>query len=132
MNADRPTDVTIRAVEASDREVILQLIEPYVARRILLERRVSDVSPSYEETGNVLLNRLFGASIDYRPSGLDMNAEAMAAAEALAAEGRKPYFVPGGGSNPVGALGYVEVAVELYRQMDTMGLVFGENQWVCL
>ena len=51
-----------------------------------------------------------------------MNAEAEAKGEALRAEGGKPYVIPGGGSNRVGALGYVSCAQELMQQADEMGL----------
>lgn len=80
---------------------------------VLLERRVPDRDASYEETGNVLLDQIFGATYEFRPPGLDMNAEAAAAAQALHAEGHRPYFIPGGGSNPTGALGYVNCAQEI-------------------
>jgi L-cysteate sulfo-lyase len=33
-----------------------------------------------------------------------------------------PYLIPGGGSNPVGALGYAAVALELLNQANEMGL----------
>ena len=40
----------------------------------------------------------------------------------FASEGRKPYLIPGGGSNPTGALGYVNAAMELIVQANDMGL----------
>lgn len=80
---------------------------------VLLERRVPDRDASYEETGNVLLDNMFGATYEFRPSGLDMNAEAVAVTEGLAGKGHKPYFIPGGGSNATGALGYVGCAQEI-------------------
>ena len=80
---------------------------------VLLERRVPDRDPSYEETGNVLLDNLFGATHEFRPAGLDMNAEAELVTDALRGNGQKPYFIPGGGSNPTGALGYVKCAQEI-------------------
>ena len=40
----------------------------------------------------------------------------------LEGEGAKPYLIPGGGSNPVGALGYAAVAFELVQQANEMGL----------
>ena len=80
---------------------------------VLLERRVPDRDASYEETGNVLLDTLFGATHEFRPAGLDMNAEAEAVTEKLRSEGHRPYFIPGGGSNPTGALGYVKCATEI-------------------
>ena len=89
---------------------------------VLLERRVPGQTVSYEATGNVFLDRLFGAEIEFRPPGLDMNAEAEAAGEQLLAAGAKPYVIPGGGSNVVGALGYVECAQELVSQANEQGV----------
>jgi L-cysteate sulfo-lyase len=40
----------------------------------------------------------------------------------FAAEGRRPYAIPGGGSNPIGALGYVNAAIELVAQANDLGL----------
>lgn len=80
---------------------------------VLLERRVPGRDASYETTGNVLLDDLFGATHEFRPAGLDMNAEAEAAAADLRAKGHRPYFIPGGGSNSTGALGYANCAQEI-------------------
>ena len=90
--------------------------------KVLLERRVPDTADSYERTGNVLLDRIFGAELEFRPSGTDMNEAARDLAEQLRETGGKPYFIPGGGSNRVGALGYVNCALELLRQADDQGL----------
>ena len=95
----------------------------------LLERRVPDRAPDYEITGNVLFDHLFGTTLEYRPAGLDMNAEAFEVAEKLAAAGRKPYFIPGGGSNEIGALGYVSCAFELLDQIKEQNLDVG---WIVL
>ena len=91
---------------------------------ILLERRVQDTKVSYEQTGNVLLNKLFGASIEYRESGIDMNSEGENVCGELKKKGHKPYYIPGGGSNPVGALGYVKCALELTEQINNLSLSF--------
>lgn len=92
-----------------------------MACEILLERRVREPEPGYEVQGNVLLDRMFGATLSFHEPG-DMNARALARTEELRAQGRKAYFIPGGGSNPVGALGYVDCALELLRQADETGL----------
>jgi L-cysteate sulfo-lyase len=92
-----------------------------MACEILLERRVREPEPGYEVQGNVLLDRMFGATLSFHEPG-DMNARALARTEELRAEGRKAYFIPGGGSNPVGALGYVDCALELLHQANGMGL----------
>jgi L-cysteate sulfo-lyase len=88
----------------------------------LLERRVPEKGPDYERTGNVLFDHIFNTQIEFRPTGLDMNAEARAVTERLRADGRKAYFIPGGGSNEIGALGYVSTAQELLQQCTAMQL----------
>jgi L-cysteate sulfo-lyase len=92
-----------------------------MACEILLERRVREPEPGYEVQGNVLLDRMFGATLSFHEPG-DMNARALARTEELRSQGRKAYFIPGGGSNPVGALGYVDCALELLQQANDMGL----------
>ena len=91
---------------------------------VLLERRVPGRDASYEVTGNVLLDALFGATHEFRPAGLDMNAEAEAVSEALRMQGHRPYFIPGGGSNATGALGYVKCAQEIADHCRTSGQRF--------
>jgi L-cysteate sulfo-lyase len=44
----------------------------------------------------------------------------------MKAEGRRPYAIVGGGSNAIGALGYVNCALELLGQMVERGLVFDQ------
>ncbi|HEY2620276.1 MAG TPA: D-cysteine desulfhydrase [Acetobacteraceae bacterium] len=88
----------------------------------LLEHRIDTNDRDYLNSGNVLLDRLFDTAIEYRPGGTDMNAEAEAKGQALREAGEKPYVIPGGGSNQVGALGYVSCAQELMQQADEMGL----------
>ena len=83
---------------------------------LLLEDRTGSDDPSYNANGNVLLDHLHGATTERRPGGLDMNAELEAVAERMRGEGRRPYAIPGGGSNPTGALGYVNCALELVNQ----------------
>ena len=95
----------------------------------LLERRVPGREDDYETTGNVLFDQMFGTSLEFRPAGLDMNAEALAVTEKLVAAGRKPYFIPGGGSNEIGALGYVSCAYELLDQIKANDLDVG---WIVL
>ncbi len=88
----------------------------------LLEHRIDTNDRDYLNSGNVLLDRLFDCAIEYPPGGTDMNAEAEAKGEQLRAAGEKPYVIPGGGSNRVGAQGYVSCAQELMQQADEQGL----------
>ncbi len=88
----------------------------------VLEHRIQTNDPDYLEGGNVLLDHLMGIEIEYRPGGTDMQAAIEEVGARLTAAGEKPYLIPGGGSNPTGALGYVHVALELLAQVNEMGL----------
>lgn len=83
---------------------------------ILLEDRTGYVSDDYNLNGNVLLDQLHGSTISKRVNGADMAAEMEAFAAKLIANGEVPYIIPGGGSNSIGALGYVVCAAELEEQ----------------
>ncbi|MCY4033396.1 MAG: D-cysteine desulfhydrase [Hyphomicrobiales bacterium] len=89
---------------------------------ILLEDRAGYDAANYRGNGNVLLDRLHGASIEMFPGGHDMVAQLEAAAEERRSAGRKVYAIPGGGSNPTGALGYVNCALELVSQANERNL----------
>jgi L-cysteate sulfo-lyase len=51
-----------------------------------------------------------------------MQAEMDAVAETLRSQGRRPYVIPGGGSTPLGAIGYANAALELVQQSAERGL----------
>jgi L-cysteate sulfo-lyase len=93
-----------------------------LACHILLEDRTGSNDPNYNGNGNVLLDHLHGATTSRRAGGMDMAAEMEVLADRLRAEGRKPYIIPGGGSNPTGALGYVNCAFEIVSQANDRGL----------
>ncbi|TNF59980.1 MAG: D-cysteine desulfhydrase [Rhodobacteraceae bacterium] len=93
-----------------------------MACHILLEDRTGSNNANYNNNGNVLLDHLHGATTEKRPGGLDMNAEMEKVADRFRAEGRKVYTIPGGGSNPTGALGYVNCAFEMLGQFNDRGL----------
>jgi L-cysteate sulfo-lyase len=88
----------------------------------LLEHRVQTNDAAYLASGNVLLDRLMGASLEYRPADTDMNAAVECKGAELREAGARPYVIPGGGSNRVGALGYVHCAQELVQQADEIDL----------
>jgi L-cysteate sulfo-lyase len=91
--------------------------------KLLLEERMPDAPSEYEESGNVLLDRLLGGEIVARlPAGTDMQKAMEDLAHELRGAGGKPYVIPGGGSTPVGALGYVACAQELLAQSFDLGL----------
>ncbi len=88
----------------------------------VLEHRIETNDSAYLNSGNVLLDRLMDTRIEYRPGGTDMQAAIEEVGARLQSDGAKPYLIPGGGSNAVGALGYAAVALELLVQANEMGL----------
>ncbi|MFL5296873.1 MAG: D-cysteine desulfhydrase [Phenylobacterium sp.] len=93
-----------------------------LACEIILEDRTGSNATDYTQSGNVLLDELMGAAIRRVPGGTDMNAALAEVAAEVAERGGRPYVIPGGGSNVIGALGYVECALELVSQANEIGL----------
>ncbi|TAJ72524.1 MAG: D-cysteine desulfhydrase [Phenylobacterium sp.] len=89
---------------------------------IILEERTGSEAVDYTRSGNVLLDELLGAKIRRVPGGTDMNQQLAEVAAEVADAGGRPYVIPGGGSNSIGALGYVECAFELVAQANEAGL----------
>ena len=89
---------------------------------LVFERRLANPDEAYRTSGNVLLDKIFGATIEEVDAGTDMNAAIAETGERVQSEGAKAYLIPGGGSSPIGALGYVNCAMELVNQANTMNL----------
>ena len=89
---------------------------------ILLEDRTGSKVDEYKHSGNVFLDHLYGARVRELPGGANMNAAMEMRAGELRVKGRRPYIIPGGGSNPIGALGYVVCALEMVDQFNQLGL----------
>lgn len=77
--------------------------------------RTDDPARPPETTGNILLDRLAGATITWisRADWRERNAIMAREAEALRRDGHRPYVIPEGGSNAIGSWGYVACAGEL-------------------
>ncbi len=73
----------------------------------------------------MLLDRIFGANLREYPAGTDFDREMERLADEIRADGGRPYIIPGGASNPVGALGYVNCASELLTQFKDRQLDVG-------
>ncbi len=98
---------------------------------IQLEDRVADVDSVYKNSGNVLLDRLFGAKLYYYDKGEDeagADRRIREIAGELEEKGRRTYVIPlAPGHPPLGALGYVLCAQELLQQMNGANLDFAET-----
>lgn len=88
--------------------------------RLLLRTRDPANPPPLE--GNILLDRLVGAEIVWLSfEEYGRRAEMLAAeAESLRNSGKTPYVIPEGGSNAMGAWGYVRAVEELALDLTTL------------
>ncbi|MGH8842371.1 MAG: D-cysteine desulfhydrase family protein [Advenella sp.] len=90
---------------------------------LLLERRLKGQPAEYYRAGNALLNRVLGATLcEELPAGANIAAAVAALETQLIQQGRKPYIIAGGGSSPLGAMGYVGCAHEITAQASDLGI----------
>ncbi|QIB34591.1 D-cysteine desulfhydrase family protein [Ancylobacter pratisalsi] len=83
---------------------------------LVLAAAVPGRGDCYDTNGNMLLDRLFGAEMRLFPAGTDLDAEMAKTGADLSASGARPYLIPIGGSNGIGALAYAAAMEELDRQ----------------
>jgi len=117
------TLITCGAVQSNHCRLTLSAaVKEGLKCRLVLEERVPGTFDS-KASGNIFLFNLLGAEkIRVVSAGSDMIAEMQQVAEEVAAEGRKAYIIPGGGSNAIGATGYVACAQEILDQTFELGL----------
>lgn len=85
--------------------------------RLVIEERVAKSYDPKASGNNFLFDLLGVESIKVVEADSDLNAAMEAIAQELKTQGRKAYVIPGGGSNALGALGYVACAQELMGQL---------------
>lgn len=119
------TLVTVGAVQSNHcRLTAAAAVREGLKCRLVLEERVPG-SFDPDGTGNHYLFDLLGVEqVTVVPLGTDLAAAMARVAADLAAEGRRAYVIPGGGSNALGALGYVTCAEELLWQQTETGVAF--------
>jgi D-cysteine desulfhydrase len=84
----------------------------------LLENPIGTASENYLSNGNRLMLDLMDVEIVMVDALHNPTEQLAAQAEHLEAQGFRPYIVPVGGSNALGALGYVECAQEIAHQSE--------------
>lgn len=89
---------------------------------LLLQEITGAPSGSYTNNGNLLLDDLLGAHVQRLAADADLSLQLAQATERLRAAGRSPYAVPLGGSNALGALGYVVAVQELLVQCEQLAI----------
>ncbi|HET6158151.1 MAG TPA: D-cysteine desulfhydrase family protein [Dongiaceae bacterium] len=89
---------------------------------LVLDHQVPIITSPYRENGNLLLDRVLGATIHLCEAG-QTRADAVARLlPRLRNGGEAPYHIPTGGSNETGALGYAAAALELLSQAKKAGI----------
>ena len=113
---DADTLVTLGAAQSNHcRQTAAAAAKAGLRCELILNGKKPDVA-----NGNLLLNELLGATCHWiersqRAAKLqELNTQ-------LRAQGRKPYLIPVGGSNGIGATGYVVAMLELAEQLRASG-----------
>jgi D-cysteine desulfhydrase len=84
----------------------------------LLENPIGTTAENYLSNGNRLLLDLFNTQIEMCDALTDPKRQLDELATRIEAQGFRPYVIPVGGSNALGALGYVESALEIAQQCE--------------
>ncbi len=123
MEKGADTIITCGAVQSNHARLTLSwAVKEGLDCHLILEERVPG---SYKKDGsgnNFLFNLLGVKSTKVVPGGSDMLGEMEKLAEELKKQGKKPYIIPGGASNAIGATGYVACAQEIQQQLFDTGL----------
>ena len=123
LEREADTVVTVGAVQSNHvRQTAAAACKLGLRCEVLLEHRIENPTEIYAQSGNVFLDRLFGANIREYPAGTDFDKAMLEVADEVKTSGGNPYIVPGGASDRVGALGYVNCAMELLGQSNEQGL----------
>lgn len=117
------TIITVGAVQSNHvRQTAAAACKLGMKCEVLLEHRVAAPSDIYANSGNVFLDRIFGANLREYAGGTDFDVAMAEVENEIRSNGGVPYMIPGGASNPVGALGYVNCGIELLQQLKDQNL----------
>ncbi|MCL2702536.1 MAG: D-cysteine desulfhydrase [Defluviitaleaceae bacterium] len=117
------TIITCGAVQSNHcRLTLAASVKENLKCHLVLEQRVPGSYDRRASGNNFLYNLMDAENVRVVDGGSNMMGEMTSLADELKAQGRKPYIIPGGGSNEIGALGYVSCAKELMWQLHDMGL----------
>lgn len=83
---------------------------------VVLSTSVPRTQDVYVKNGNILLNEFLGATIHRVPDAAAQQKKVAELQKQKKQQGKKPYFIPTGGSNALGAVGYACAVEELALQ----------------
>jgi D-cysteine desulfhydrase len=118
--AERATHVITCGGAQSNHARATAFAATQLGMKSLLILRTDDPEHPPEPTGNILLDRLVGAELQWisRPAWRDRNQLLAEAAERVRRAGDRPYIVPEGGSNALGSWGYLRAMHELAEDLE--------------
>ena len=117
------TVITCGAVQSNHcRLTLAAAVKEGLKCQLVLEQRVPNSYNRYASGNNFLYDLLGVEAVHVVEGGSDVSGKMQEVADSLAAQGRRPYIIPGGGSNEIGALGYVACAEETLSQLFDMGV----------
>jgi L-cysteate sulfo-lyase len=118
------TVITVGAIQSNHvRQTAAAACKLGLKCEVLLEHRIGSPSKIYTTSGNIFLDKIFGANLREYPGGTNFDDAMAVVADEVRAGGGNPYIIPGGASNSVGALGYVDCGVELLQQFSEQDLL---------
>jgi D-cysteine desulfhydrase len=117
------TLITVGAVQSNHcRLTLAAAVHEGLKCRLVLEQRVPGSYDPAASGNNFLFDLLGVEAVTVVEGGADLAGAMQTVAAELQAEGRRGYVIPGGGSNALGALGYVACAEEILQQTFETGL----------
>ena len=118
--AQEATHVITCGGEQSNHARATALSAAQLGLRSVLILRTDDPARPPAPTGNILLDRLVGAELRWisRPAWRDRNRLLAEEAERVRVAGGRPYVIPEGGSNALGAWGYIRAIHELAEDLE--------------
>jgi 1-aminocyclopropane-1-carboxylate deaminase len=120
--------VTVGAIQSNHtRQTAAAAAKASMKCALLHNGWTKDGGPTYRLVGNILFSNLMGAELyldeTERPIEDEGPLEDLVAH--LAAQGHKPYLIPGGASDhPLGSFGYAACAAEIIEQSQARGISF--------
>ena len=123
LDKDADLIVTVGAIQSNHaRQTAAACAKLGLKCLIILEQRLKDAPEIYMSSGNIFLNKVFGAEMILCPKDRDLENYADEIIKERKANGEIPYFIPVGGSNQFGELGYIECMREIIEKQNNDSL----------
>jgi D-cysteine desulfhydrase len=113
--------ITCGGVQSNHARATAILARRFGLQPLLALRTHDGMPPATPWQGNLMLDALVGADVRFITPAqyAQRNVYLQTLASEVAARGQRPYVIPEGGSNGLGALGYIDAMAEIRAQVDT-------------